>query len=253
MEIIRASSWKDLNKWQLEEIVNLYLQMTDDNLKQTVKKFVTIIIQDNKGFLKRMEYRRIMRKAPISSFYEHVEFLMEPPNLYSFPDIPGLKKPADKMTDLSIKQFGIMDQFFNAWITTKNDNFLKALVASIYRIGNTFEEENISFVSEKIKKLTKKERQVIGFIYMSCNHFIGDSFPVVFPKVDEPDSKKKKLPKTVKHKPFSEVVINVAMHEQQPLGNLHEINKTKIFEFMNVLTKIITIQEKLKKEYGKSK
>ncbi|UKB81267.1 hypothetical protein [Chryseobacterium sp. MEBOG07] len=253
MNITRASSWKDLNKWQLEEVVELYLHLTEENYKSTLKQFVTLILQEKKGFFSRIKYRSLKRKAPISSFYKYVKFLLDPPNLYSFPDLPGLKKPTDKMTDLTIKQYGIMDQFFHAWITTKNDNFLKALVASIYRIDSSFDEENITLISERVNKLTKKERQVIGFIYMSCNHYIGDSFPDVFPKVKESEKKKKKIPNPFKHKPFSEVIINVAMHEQQPLGNLHESNKTKIFEFMNVLTKIVINQERLRKEYEKSK
>lgn len=39
--------------------------------------------------------------------------------------------------------------------------------------------------------------------------------------------------------------------EQQPLGNLHESNSTRIYEFMNVFSKIIIKQEKLTQEYAK--
>ena len=59
----------------------------------------------------------------------------------------------------------------------------------------------------------------------------------------KPDSNKPSK-KSKKHKPFSEVIINMAMNEQQPLGNFHECNDTKIYDFMNVLTKVITQQEK---------
>lgn len=252
-EIKVAASWKELNKWQLEEIVELYLNLKEENYKQTLKRFVIIVFQKKLGFWRRMKYRYLIRNIPISSLLPHIKFLLDSPNIYSFPEIKGLKRPADKLTDLTIKQYGIMDQFFHAWMTTKSDNFLKALVSSIYRIDANFEEEHISFIAKKIEKLTRKERQVIGFIYMSCNHFVGDSFPVVFPKPKKEKSEEKKAIKPVKHRPFSEVVINVAMNEQQPLGNLHESNKTKIYEFMNVLTKIINQQEKLRKEYEKQK
>lgn len=252
-EIKVAASWKELNKWQLEEVVELYLNLTEENYKATLKKFVTIIFQEKLGFWSRLKYRFLLMNVPRSALYPHLQFLLDPPNIYSFPEIKGLKKPSDKLTDLSIKQYGIMDQFFHAWMTTKSDNFLKALVSSIYRIDSSFDEENISIISKKIQKLTRKERQVIGFIYMSCNHHIGDTFPVVFPNITKDKKKEKSIPKTIKHKPFSEVIISVAMNEQQPLGNLHESNKTKIYEFMNVLTKILNHQEKLKKEYEKSK
>lgn len=248
MKIEVATKWKDLNKWQLEEVVDLLLNMKKTNYEFTLKQMVVIIFQKEKGFLNRLKLRKILWNVPISELFPYVEFLLKEPEPFAFPEIKELLKPADKLTDLSIKQFGIIDQFFHAWMETKNESFLRGLVSAIYRNGEKFDEKKIIDIAKITDKLSKKEKQVIGFAYMTSFHFIGNSFPVVFPP-QKPDSNKPS--KKVKHKPFSEVIINMAMNEQQPLGNFHECNDTKIYDFMNVLTKVITQQEKLNKEHGR--
>lgn len=107
-----ASSWEELNTWQLEEIVNLYLNYNDDNFSESYLKMIFILFQKKKGFWSSLKLQWLLRIVPISTLSEFGKFLLEPPKLHSFPDIPGLKKPADRLGDLSIKQFSFMDQFF---------------------------------------------------------------------------------------------------------------------------------------------
>lgn len=248
MNFTVATEWKELNKWQLEEIIDLLLSMTEENYEFTLQQMVVVLFQKKKGFFRRLKLRKLLWNVPISTLYPYIEFLLKEPEPFDFPEIKGLVKPADRLSDLSIKQFGIMDQFFHAWIQTKSEGFLKGLVSSIYRIEKEFDEHKLIEIAKITNKLTKKERQVIGFTYMVSYHYIGASFPVVFPpkKGKSSDNSIK-----TKHRPFSEVIISVAMNEHQPLGNFHESNKTRIYDFMNVLTKILSDQEKLNKQNGK--
>jgi len=244
-----ASSWGELNTWQLEEIVNLYLNYNEDNFSESYLKMIFILFQKKKGFWSSLKLQWLLRNVPISTLSEFGKFLLEPPKLHSFPDISGLKKPADRLGDLSIKHFSFMDQFFYNWMENKSETYLRALVASIYRLGDTFDEQNLPVISKFTDKLKKKQWQVIGITYMSCFNHLCEQFPVIYPKSKQPADAPKKKPK---HTPFSEIIISIVMgDEQQPLGNLHESNSTRIYEFMNVFSKIIIKQEKLAQEYAK--
>ncbi|WP_444939781.1 hypothetical protein [Ornithobacterium rhinotracheale] len=47
--------------------------------------------------------------------------------------------------------------------------------------------------------------------------------------------------------PFSEIIKVLAFDDPQPLGNYHEAKKTKIYEFMNILTTAMLRQEQQEK------
>lgn len=255
MNITVAKSWQELNEWQLQEIIDLYLNHFDKSPEKAFEKMILILFQKNKGLWNRLKLWKIIRQVPMSTLSEFGEFLLQPPKLHIFPEIKNLQKPADRLGDLNIKQFSFMDQFFHQWIETKIDIVLRRLCASIYRLDEKFDEQNLSKIAKFTDKISKKQRQVIGFTYMSCYHHIADSFPVVFPKPKEKpaDENKKQKPKQ-KHQPFSEIILNIVMHEEaQPLGNLHESNSTRIYEFMNVLTKIIIKNKKIEQENAKRK
>lgn len=255
MNITVAKSWQELNDWQLQEIIDVYLNHPEDEWEKAFEKMILILFQKKNGFWPRMKLWKLIKQVPVSTLAEFGEFLLEPPKLHQFPEIEGVIKPADRLGDLSIKQFSFMDQFFHSWNDSKSDKYLRALCAAIYRVGD-FDELNLPKVAKYTDKLTKKERQVIGFIYMSCYHHLADQFPVVFPKPakKEGEEKAQKPAKKPTFKPFSEIILNIVMHEEtQPLGNLHESNQTRIYEFMNVFTKIIIKNQKLEQEYAKRK
>lgn len=252
MNIKVARSWHELNEWQLQEIVDLYLNDFDKNPEKAYQKMIFILFQEKPGFWHRMKLWKLIRLVSLSELTEFGEFLMQPPKIHRFPEIKGLIKPADRLGDLSIKQFSFMDHFFYNWMETKSEKMLRALCASIYRI-NDFDEQKLPEIAKITDRLSQKQRQVIGFTYMSCYHHLAEHFPVVYPKPKKKDGKEKK-PRKNKHLPFSEIIINMVMNEEtQPLGNFHESNSTRIYEFMNVLTKIIIKNKKIEQEYAKRK
>lgn len=255
MNITVARSWQELNQWQLEEIIDLYLHYFDKAPEKAFGKMIIILFQKNKGFWNRLKLWKIIRQVPISTLSEFGDFLLQPPKLHSFPEVEGLRKPADRLGDLPIKQFSFMDQFFHQWMETKTDIALRRLCASVYRLNESFDEQKLTEIAKLTDKISRKQRQVIGFTYMSCYHHIADSFPVVFPKPKEkPGDENKKQKSKPKHQPFSEIILNIVMHEEaQPLGNLHESNSTRIYEFMNVLSKIIIKNKKIEQENAKRK
>lgn len=234
-----AKSWAELNAWQLQEIVDLYLNFSEENFQKSFDQMIIILFQKKKGFWNRLKLRKLLFQVPISELYQFGQFLLELPKLHKFPPVDGLVKPADRLGDITVKHFSFMDQFFNTWMDTKSDKFLRALCASVYRLSKSFDEQDLPLIAKHTDKLSRKQKQVIGFTYMSCYYHISDTFEVVFPKPKVKEGEEKKKVKKTTYKPFSEVILNVAMNDKQPLGNLHSANDTRIYEFLNVLTKIL--------------
>ncbi|MFL9834988.1 hypothetical protein [Chryseobacterium terrae] len=256
MNITVAKSWQELNEWQLQEIIDLYLHHLDANPEKTFEKMIIILFQKKKGFWNRLRLWKIIKQVPISTLSEFGEFLLQPPKLHSFPEVENLLKPADRFGDLCIKQFSFMDQFFHQWMENKDDKALRRLCASIYRLSEDFDEQSLAKISKYTDKLSVKERQVIGFTYLSCYHHLAEQFPKIYPKPKKTEEEKENTPKPVKkvHLPFSEIIINMVMNDEtKSLGNFHETNKTRIYEFMNVFTKIIIRDQKKAEEYAKRK
>lgn len=234
-----ATSWAELSAWQLQEIVDLYLNFSEENFKKSFDQMIIILFQKKKGFWNRLQLRKLLFKVPISELHQFGQFLLEPPKLHKFPQFDCLIKPADRLGDITVKHFSFMDQFFNTWMDTKSDKFLRALCASVYRLSKNFDEQDLPLIAKYTDKLSRKQRQVIGFTYMSCYHHITDTFETVWPKPKVKEGEENAKVKKTTYKPFSEVILNVAMNDKQPLGNLHSANDTRIYEFLNVLTKIL--------------
>ncbi|NAW49879.1 hypothetical protein GNY06_00145 [Elizabethkingia argentiflava] len=45
-----ARSWQELNKWQLEEIVDLYLHHDSENFSSSFNRMILILFQKKKNF-----------------------------------------------------------------------------------------------------------------------------------------------------------------------------------------------------------
>lgn len=256
MNITVPTSWQELNIWQLEEITDLYLNHfeNEEDQQKSFEKMILILFQKKPGFWARMKLWRIIKQVPISTLAEFGQFLLQPPKLHKFPEVTGLIKPADRLGDLSIKQFSFMDQFFHGWIDTKEDKKLRALCAAIYRLRDKFDEQLLQQVAAHTDLLNQKQRQVIGFIYMSCYQHMAGQFPVVYPKSKKKEGEEGMPRKKEQFRPFSDIILNMVLHEEsQPLGNLHESYHTRIYDFMNVFTKIIIKNKKLEEEYAKRK
>jgi len=255
MKITVAKSWQELTNWQLEEIIDLYLHHFEKEPQKTFDKMIFVLFQKKKGFFTRLKLWKIIRLVPISELYEFGEFLLQPPKLHVFPEVENLIKPADRLGDISSKHFSFTDQFFQEWISTKNDEALKRLCANIYIINENFDEQKLKDVAQTTSKLSRKKRQVIGFTYMSCYHHLAAQYPTVYPKPKEEDPEAKpKLKPQKKHTPFSEIIINMVMNEEsQPLGNFHQTNNTRIYDFLNVLSKIIIKNKKAEENANRKK
>lgn len=247
MHLTIATSWNELNDWQKEEIVNLYMDTDPERFTKDFFKMILILFQKEKGFWSNLRLRWFLRNVPISTMEPYAKFLLDPADLYVFPEIKGLIKPADRLGDITIKQFSIIDTLFYTWHNRKDDLSLRQLVASLYRLNPKFDRQDLPKVADITDTLTDKQRRIIAFTYSCIRRYIQDRFPVVFPpeKEEKEDEFKPVFKKKRAYTPFAKVINSMAMDELKPLGSFHECNDTLVYDFMDVLTELLIHQKNL--------
>ena len=222
-------------------------------------KMICILFQKKGSFFSQVKFLRLINKVPVTSLEPFAKFLLEKPEYYFFPEVPGLAKPADRLGDVSIKHFSVADTLFHQWQENKTHLALRRFVASLYRLQEEpgklaklfttkkytspeFNNQLLPVVAKITDQLSEEEMQAIAFIYSNVRRYIWERYPIIFPKPTEekadelkPDFRKNKD----QYMPFSKIIVGIAMDELKPLGNLHESNKTMLYDFMDTLTETI--------------
>lgn len=244
MKIIVPDNWAELTPWQQREIIHIIQNTDTEDFTEQYIRIVQILLMKEDNVSEYAKMRRILRQIPISAFKEAVQFLWEKPTLYEFPEIKGLIAPAPRMGDLTIKQFSICDTLMHRYTEKKEEVFLRQLVACLYRmpIANGLSQDAI-FDEQKLREIAKitdeidiKEAQRIGFIYSSIKRYITDSYPTIFPKKKDENQEENPVPifqKPPKYTPFSQIITLMAADELRLLGNLHECQNTRLYDFLN--------------------
>lgn len=263
-----AKSWSELNKWQKEEIAHLYLNSDPENFEDSYLQMIFILYQKKKGFFAKLKLLWLLRNIPISSLEPFARFLLETTSFYSFPEIKYRKgwkfwkerkliKPSDRLGNIVIKHFSVIDTFFDTYDRNKIEINLRRFVASLYRIKEDFDELDLPEVAKITDKLSLKKMESIALAYKFTRLYIWEKFPIVFPQPPEEKGEKELKPvfkkKEQKYVPFEKIIVGLAMDELQPLGKKQDINKTRIYEFLGVLTESIIYHKEKQKAYDKAK
>lgn len=248
-----ARSWNQLNDWQLQEIAHLYLNTPVEDFAEAYIKMILIVFQKSAELKDRLQLKRLTREIPITELEKHTRYLKEKNDLYRFPEIPGLIKPADRIENISARQFSTIDTYFFKWNKDRTLLNLKRLVATLYRLREQYDDldlKNVAIISDKI---SVKQMEAIALVYMFSRRNIEESFPIVFPKNDQ--TEEEKLQPVFKKKdnaivPFDRALLAMAMDEIQPLGKKQDINNVRIFEFLSVMSESIVIHKAKQKANG---
>lgn len=262
-----AESWSQLTRWQLGELANIYFHLSDDFGKD-YQKMILILFQKKNTFIHQLRLKMLIRNVPITSLAPFAKFLLQKPQYYFFPEVPGLVKPADRLGDLSIRHFSVIDTLFHQWQENKSALALRRFVASLYRLEQKnifskifrirnynspeFNSQLLPVISRITDKLTVKEMEAIAFIYSNTRRYIWDRYPIIFPEpaAEKEDEGKPVFRKKAVYTPFKKIIVGLAMDEVKPLGNLHECNKTLIYDFMDTLSESIIYHRNKAKANG---
>lgn len=244
--IIIAKSWNQLNDWQLGEIAHLYLNTPIEDFAEAYLEMILIVYQKSPKLKDRLKLKKLTKEVPITELEKYTQFLKDKNDLYRFPEILGLIKPADKIENISARQFSTIDTYFFIWNKDKSLLNLKRLVATLYRCKEQYDDldlRNVAMISDKIPV---KQMEAIALAYMFSRRYIEESFPIVFPK--DVETEEEKLKPTFKKKenaivPFDKALLAMAMDEIQPLGKKQDINNVRIYEFLSVMSESIVVHK----------
>jgi len=238
-----AKSWNDLNDWQLQEIAHLYLNTPVENFSEAYFQMIIIIYQKSNLSSDIYKWDKLRRNVPISELGKYTTFIKDTADYFSFPEIPGLIKPADAIGDITVRQFNAIDTYFYFWNKDRTKLNLKRLVASLYRIKEDYDDLDISAVDAITRKIPVKQMEAIALAYLFTRNEISKTFPVVFPKAKKESEEKKLQPVFTKKDdqfiPFDKIIIGMSMDELQPLGKKQDVNKVRVYEFLSVLSESI--------------
>ena len=148
--------------------------------------------------------------------------------------------PAPRLANITIKQFSVADSIYYRLRLSqfKDETLLRQLTASLYCFKNkNFDILELPQVAEHTDKVEIKTAYEVAFAYTCCREYIISKFPKVFSSPN-PSQKGEKpvFRKEATYTPFSKIISVMAMDQHQPLGNWHQCNATRVYDFFEVLT-----------------
>lgn len=237
-----AKSWNQLNDWQVSEIAHLYINTPPEKFSAAYLQMIFVVYQKSPEEKSVKFLKKLLKEVPISELEKHTTFLKETIDLHKFPEIPGLIKPADRIGNISVKQFSTIDKYFFIWYKDRSTLNLKRLVATLYRINENYDDLDLEQVAKITDTISVKQMNAIALAYLFTRKYIEEQFPVVFPppkKEEEEEFKPIFKKKTQPYISFDKVIVGMSMDELQPLGKKQDVNEVRIYEFLNVLTETI--------------
>lgn len=253
MKITVPQSWRELTEWQLEEIADIYLSADPADFGPALQKMIFMLLQNRPAHTERQKLYRVLENVDPDELLFHAEFLMQTTTLHFFPVINGLTKPADRMANLTAKQFSFADKFFYDYEQDKSEVNLRRFVASLYTFGE-FNQLQLPAVAEVTGAISLKKCRRIALAYKFTQLHIWNSYPVIFPKREktEEDAFTPVFEKKPVYQTFDKVILGLVFSEEQPLGTKLEADNTLLYDFLNVWQESFLRYEEKKRQHAKS-
>jgi hypothetical protein len=187
--------------------------------------------------LKILNAFRILKQVTIQELKNHYSFLYNDFNLTKF--IPSVKiknttliAPGDRLHNITIEEFAICEDLQWYYTTTNNINYIKHLIAVLYRkVENgkkvPFSKSELETEAAKLKKIDKKTMAAIALCYKGSSLEIQQSYPSIFKKAAPTTTKKNKKPTPPG---FGNLIQQMA---GEKFGNLAETKKTNVHDFLS--------------------
>lgn len=257
MNIIIPQTYEELNEQQRGALCRILLTL--DNTEETSLGIIKVLI----SHLPNRTQQQLLQEVPFTTLWQYAEPFLSTEKLYHFPPLSlgegqGVRSPAPRLANLTIKQFSVADSIYYRLRLSqyKDELLLRQLIASLYNLPDTpFDVLNLPQVAEHTDKVAITTAYEVVFAYTCCREYIISRFPKVFTaKDDKKDTKDEGSSfvfrnSTLKnYTPFSKIISIMAMDKHQPLGNWHQCNATRVYDFFEVLTESILQAEQQEKK-----
>ena len=195
--------------------------------------------------------QQLLQEVPFTALWQYAEPFLTTEKLYHFRDLTKMIAPAPRLANLTIKQFSVADSlYYRLRLSQYQDELLlRQLMASLYNLPDTpFDVLNLPQVAEHTDKTPITTAYEVAFAYTCCREYIIGKYPKVFSSPSSTQRGEKPVfRKEATYTPFSKIISVMAMDKHQPLGNWHQCNATRVYDFFEVLTEsILQAEQKAK-------
>ena len=195
--------------------------------------------------------QQLLQEVPFTALWQYAEPFLTTEKLYHFRDLTKMIAPAPRLANLTIKQFSVADSlYYRLRLSQYQDELLlRQLMASLYNLPDTpFDVLNLPQVAEHTDKTPITTAYEVAFAYTCCREYIIGKYPKVFSSPSSTQRGEKPVfRKEATYTPFSKIISVMAMDKHQPLGNWHQCNATRVYDFFEVLTESILQAEQREK------
>lgn len=247
MNIQIPQTYSDLTEEQRKELC--YTLLTSMNVENSSDSDIPFyIIKLLLLHLPKRTQQKVLNEVPFSTLWQYAEPFLSTEKLYHFPDITKMVAPAPRLANLTIKQFSVADSIYYQLRLSefKDETLLRQLTASLYCfIDKPFDILELPQVAEQTDKEDIKTAYEVAFAYTCCREYIISKFPKVFSSPNPSQREEKPVfRKEAVYTPFSKIISVMAMDQYQPLGNWHQCNATRVYDFFEVMTESMIQTEK---------
>ncbi len=241
MDITIPQTYEELNEQQRGALCSILL--TSSPLGGGGGRLPLRIIKTLISHLPNRTQQQLLQEVPFTALWQYAEPFLTTEKLYHFREVTKMIAPAPRLANLTIKQFSVADSiYYRLRLSQYQDELLlRQLMASLYNLPQTpFDVLNLPQVAEHTDKATIATAYEVAFAYTCCREYIIGKYPKVF---SSPSSTQRGenpvFRKEATYTPFSKIISVMAMDKHQPLGNWHQCNATRVYDFFEVLTESI--------------
>lgn len=237
MNITIPQTYEELSEQQRGALCRILLTL--DNTEKTPLRIIQILL----SHLPKRTEQQLLLQVPFTVLWQYAEPFLTTEKLYHFREVTKMVAPAPRLANLTIKQFSVADSlYYRLRLSQYQDELLlRQLMASLYNFAHQpFDVLNLPQVAEHTDKAAITTAYEVAFAYTCCREYIINRFPKVFSSPSP--SQRGETPvfrKEAAYTPFSKIISVMAMDKHQPLGNWHQCNATRVYDFFEVLTESI--------------
>lgn len=245
MNITIPQTYEELNEQQRGALCRILLTL--DNTEKTPVRIIQILL----SHLPKRTQQQLLLQVPFTVLWQYAEPFLTIEKLYHFREVTKMVAPAPRLANLTIKQFSVADSlYYRLRLSQYQDKLLlRQLMASLYNFAHQpFDVLNLPQVAEHTDKTPINTAYEVAFAYTCCREYIINRFPKVFTSPSSTQRGENPVfRKEAAYMPFSKIISVMAMDKHQPLGNWHQCNATRVYDFFEVLTEsILQAEQKAK-------
>lgn len=237
MNITIPQTYEELSEQQRGALCRILLTL--NNTEKTPLRIIQILL----SHLPKRTQQQLLLQVPFTTLWQYAEPFLTTEKLYHFREVTKMVAPAPRLANLTIKQFSVADSlYYRLRLSQYQDELLlRQLMASLYNFAHQpFDVLNLPQVAEHTDKTPITTAYEVAFAYTCCREYIISRFPKVFASPSATQRGENPVfRKEAAYTPFSKIISVMAMDKHQPLGNWHQCNATRVYDFFEVLTESI--------------